>query len=412
MTNDAWRTSSTEVLEHDLTMMAAKLAAITCRFLQVIAELDRREAWAGCTSMAQWLSWRCSLSPSAAREHVRVAHALEKLPLTTEAFARGELSYSKVRALVRVATPHREAELVELARTGTAAQLERMVRATIVATTDPMKREAQRELHTGIDLEAMGTLRARMRPEERELLDTAIAAAMKSMPVDDDSAESSSAARRLDALMRICESYLAHGDEQRDGPARHSVVIHVEVDETGIVEAETASGAPLHPDTAERLSCDSTRQTIIHGKLMPLATTQASRQPNRALRRWLHKRSGGTCEFAGCDARQYVEVHHVNPVEKGGPTVWWNLAMLCWHHHHLVHEGGYRFECDRAAGVLRCYRPDGALLEATIPISIDPELALEVDVEPEEDAIVPLWSGERFDPSACVDAMLAFTGRT
>src|SRR5687768_15611088 len=95
--------TSTEVLEHECVTSAAEIAAATCRWLLVIAELDRREAWGqwSCRSMAHWLSWRCSLSLVTAREHVRVAAALSKLPLTAATFGRGELSYSKVRALVR-----------------------------------------------------------------------------------------------------------------------------------------------------------------------------------------------------------------------------------------------------------------------------------------------------------------------
>lgn len=138
--------TSTEVLEHECVMSAAEIAAATCRWLLVIAELDRREAWGqwSCRSMAHWLSWRCSLSLVTAREHVRVAAALSRLPVTADAFGRGELSYSKVRALVRVATEESEAELVELARTATAAQLERIIGASVAAMADPATREELR----------------------------------------------------------------------------------------------------------------------------------------------------------------------------------------------------------------------------------------------------------------------------
>jgi hypothetical protein len=83
----------------------------------------------GCRSCAHWLSWRCSISPAAAREHVRVALRLRELPLIRRAFAEGRLSYSQVRALTRVENVAHEEELVSLARHATAAQLERLVRA-------------------------------------------------------------------------------------------------------------------------------------------------------------------------------------------------------------------------------------------------------------------------------------------
>src|SRR6266508_5531491 len=97
----------TERLEACVSELAAHLAAATCRFLLMVGELDRRRAWAewGMASCAHWLSWHCALGIGAAREHIRVARALQQLPLLTAEFAAGRLSYSKMRALTRIATP-------------------------------------------------------------------------------------------------------------------------------------------------------------------------------------------------------------------------------------------------------------------------------------------------------------------
>src|SRR5919109_3929777 len=116
MTNPA--ELSLDELEAELATLASHLYAGTCRWLELVAELDRRGDWAesGCGSCAEWLAWRCALLPRAAREHVRVARRLPELPLLHAAFARGELSYAKVRALTRVAEADSEAELLELAR--------------------------------------------------------------------------------------------------------------------------------------------------------------------------------------------------------------------------------------------------------------------------------------------------------
>ena len=120
-----------EHLEHEIVELAAQIHAATCRWLELVAEFDRREGWSswGCKSCAHWVAWRCAISPVAAREHVRVARALAELPLIRAAFARGELSYSKVRALTRVAGIQREEELLSMARHATAAQLERILGA-------------------------------------------------------------------------------------------------------------------------------------------------------------------------------------------------------------------------------------------------------------------------------------------
>ncbi|WP_299953465.1 HNH endonuclease signature motif containing protein [uncultured Modestobacter sp.] len=110
---------------------AVQLAAATAAWLRLVAEFDEREGWRGIgiTSCAHWLAWKCALTPGTARQHVRVARALRELPLISAAFSAGELSYSKVRALTRVAEPGTEAELVEFARHATASQVERTVRA-------------------------------------------------------------------------------------------------------------------------------------------------------------------------------------------------------------------------------------------------------------------------------------------
>ena len=118
-------------LADEITELACHIHAATCRWLGLVAEFDTRGGWGewGCRSCSHWLSWRCSISPVAAREHVRVAHRLEELPLIRGAFAEGRLSYSQVRALTRVENVEREEELLSLARHATAAQLERLVRA-------------------------------------------------------------------------------------------------------------------------------------------------------------------------------------------------------------------------------------------------------------------------------------------
>ncbi|MFH1763606.1 MAG: DUF222 domain-containing protein, partial [Gemmatimonadota bacterium] len=96
----------------------------------LLAEFDRRSGWedSGFSSTAEWLAWRIGIKPGPARERVRTALALEALPLTSEAMKNGELSFTKIRALSRVATPDNESTLLDFARAGSAANLERVVR--------------------------------------------------------------------------------------------------------------------------------------------------------------------------------------------------------------------------------------------------------------------------------------------
>jgi Domain of unknown function (DUF222) len=115
-------------LGEEIAELSAHLDAATARLLDLLREFDARGGWTGARSCAEWLSWRVGLDLGAARERVRGARALGGLPLLAAALARGELSYSKVRALTRVATPETEARLLAVGRAGTAAHVERIVR--------------------------------------------------------------------------------------------------------------------------------------------------------------------------------------------------------------------------------------------------------------------------------------------
>src|SRR5690606_6558696 len=128
------------------------------------------------------LSYRTGIDLGAAREKVRAARALVTLPLTSAAMARGELSFSKVRALSRVATPENEADLLELARGCTTAQIERMVRAWKRGGRQD-EAERERELHLSRcfsvfpDDDGMYVVRGRLTPEVGALLMRALEAA-------------------------------------------------------------------------------------------------------------------------------------------------------------------------------------------------------------------------------------------
>jgi len=117
-----------ERLEHGLTTLAAHLAAGEARWLKWLEAYDRRAGWQawGCRSAAEWLNNKCGMSLTAGRERVRVARTLQHLPLIQAAFANGELSYSKARAITRAATPDSESDLLDIARSATASQLDKI----------------------------------------------------------------------------------------------------------------------------------------------------------------------------------------------------------------------------------------------------------------------------------------------
>ena len=127
---DEFATMDDDALAAAVSTLAAHIHAATYRLLVLIAELDRREVWAaqGALSCAHWLSWACGIDTHTAREKVRVARALTELPLLSDALAKGELGYSKARALTRIATSENEADLLNIGLHGTAQHVEKFVR--------------------------------------------------------------------------------------------------------------------------------------------------------------------------------------------------------------------------------------------------------------------------------------------
>src|SRR5476651_81549 len=159
--DDGWNGSFTlpaacislEELEAQITELAGHLNAANYRWLSLIAEFDRRNGWADgkLPSCAHWLNFKCGLNLGAAREKVRVAHALVGLPKIAASMSRGELSYSKVRALTRVACEATEDNLLMIALHGTAYHVERLVRGYRRAQeAEELSREAQQHVNRSV----------------------------------------------------------------------------------------------------------------------------------------------------------------------------------------------------------------------------------------------------------------------
>ena len=379
LTTDDVRELSEDRLEEEITELAAHLNAATCRWLCLIGEFDRREAWTewvGLNSTAHWLSWRCALGPAAAHEHVRVARCMRELPKVRETFGRGELSYSQVRALTRIATPESEDHLVMLAEHATAAQLEVIVRAYrgvleyALADEDPDYR--RRFVDYRHDLDGSFLLTARLPAEEGAIVMAALEAgrdavreAAREAASEDSSAETTQNGDNADALLLMADTLIANGPSERTGGDRHQVVVHVDVsaltgedDEGGACHIEHGPG--LHPETARRLACDASIVRILEQDGRPLSVGRKTRSLPPALRRALRSRDAG-CRFPGCTQRRFLHAHHLDHWAHGGRTDLSNLIHLCSHHHRLVHEGGCRIE-RRARGELCFRRPDGAVI--------------------------------------------------
>ena len=278
-----------ERLEHEICELAAHLNAQTCHWLGLVAEFDRREGWAswGLASCADWLAFKCAISAGTAREHVRVARAIEELPLIRAGFAASELSYSKVRALTRIATRDSEREMVEFAHQTTAAQLELAVRGykRVQRLEDARQAHSARYLRYHWDDDGSLIISGRLPAEQGAVLMEALHAARHELvaaatpsaaqvaagdvpaeapardgpaetPASEAPAETPAAggtagrstagdppdnvhveapeypagARAADALMLMADSLLARGPASRTGGDRHQVVVHIDAD--------------------------------------------------------------------------------------------------------------------------------------------------------------------------------------
>jgi hypothetical protein len=426
--------SDLDQLGDEIALLSAHLDAATARLLALIREFDARGGWnSGFRSCAAWLSWRVGLDLGAARERVRVARALGGLPRLAEALARGELSYAKVRALTRVATPETEARLLGVGRAVTAAHMERIVRGWRCVDRRAEARETTlRHVRRGLRVyqaeDGMVIVRGRLEPEVGALVMQALAAARETLYQRARGAEGEAgrgnvsaetpptmSQKQADALALLAETALHQGLDPGTPGERYQVVVHVDApvladpDQPG--QSVLEDGARVSAETSQRLACDASRVVMRHdaeGRVVEIGARTRTIPP--ALRRALHHRDRG-CRFPGCGGR-FAEGHHLRHWAHGGPTTLSNLALLCRRHHRAVHEEG--FQVARGPdGALHFRRPDGRPLPA-VPTSAavpnDPVETLRARHESEGLRLTPRtalpgWLGEPLDVAWAIDVL-------
>jgi hypothetical protein len=413
-------------LGDEIAELAAHLTAATARLLDLIREFDTRGGWSnGFASCAAWLTWRVGLAPGAAREHVRVARALGTLPRLAQALACGELSYSKVRELTRVATPETEERLLAVGRAGTAEHVTRIVRGWRLVDRQAEAREAaqqhaSRGLHVYPNEDGTVRIRGRLTPEVGALLLKALAAARETLyqrrreqapEADPPTMEQ----QQADALALLAETALHHELDPGGPGERYQVVVHV--DAAVLADAETPGqseledGVRVPAGTSQRLACDASRVVMRHdaeGRVVEVGARTRTIPP--ALRRALQHRDGG-CRFPGCGVR-VGQGHHIRHWGQGGPTTLSNLAVLCRRHHRAVHEEGFQVE-RQEDGELRFHSPDGRPLPEVPPPSkvADDALGLlrawhqAAGLDLHAHTATPGWLGERLDVGYAIDVL-------
>jgi Domain of unknown function (DUF222)/HNH endonuclease len=366
---------SVDELDAAIRRLVRQQNAECYRLLVLVREFDDRFGFAKWSfkTCAEWLAWRSGISLSAAREKVRTAQALRELPAIAAAFAEGKLSYSKVRALTRVAHQHDEDLLLAYALEASPAQVEqrcRQLRHMQAESVHGARRVWERRSLTLWRDEAHGTLRLTVEVpiEEGELIakaiDCAVAAGEVSVGLEPDSDTQTQGvpwrAQQADALVAVAKAYLEGGGARGEhgGAADHyQVVVHM--DARSLRGEGGRSDLPL--ETMRRLTCDGSLVTVVEdARGNPLDVGRKQRTVSTPLRRTLYARDRG-CTFPGCERRRYLDAHHLDHWANGGETSPDNLTLLCTYHHRLLHEGGFRIERE-GDEALRFLRADGKSL--------------------------------------------------
>ncbi len=372
-----------EELDAAIGKLTRQMNACNYQLMVMLREFDERGGWLkwSFTDCISWLRWRCDLSANAARDKMRVAHALKPLPAMSKAFESGVLSYSKVRSLTRIATVETEEELIEMALKLSSAHVEahcRQRKNTTSASTktanvanDGRSLRLWRNENTG-----RMSVSIELSLEEGELFQQAVdkASVRLSSETSDSTRQEPDdntawTALQADAAMMIIRDYLseqsyASGNDGDSAASNNSstadlyqVVVHIDEkalvngepggENTSEADGELSSGASELPvSTVRRLCCDGSIVPIIeNAKGEPLNVGRKVRTLTTAIRRALWARDKG-CVFPGCHCKRYVDGHHIKHWADGGETSLDNLVLLCTRHHRLVHEGGFKIEID------------------------------------------------------------------
>jgi hypothetical protein len=456
-----------ERVEAELCTLAGQIAAATARFLRLLADFDARDGWAGwgVVSCAHWLSWRCGFDLRTAHEHVRVARSLRDLPKVSDAFEQGRLSYSKARAISRVATPDNEDDLLDAALHAPAAQVERLMRGLRRAERggDDKGKAGHQEAGAADDAESKVQWRwddedgslvvwGRLRPEQGARLLAGLtridslrrhnsgepaacgqvssaerSAGDPSVAIPDATAGSGVAgvapSDLAPALVAAGELLCTQVDAPVHGPAA-DVVVHVGagtlVDIAKQVEGASAAphahgaaapealpariddGPAVLSSTVHRLVCDGRIQLSVDGADgRTLDLGRRCRRPSRRQLDALWRRDRG-CAHPGCGRTRFLHAHHVVSWVCGGPTDLDNLVLLCGEHHRALHDGAFSVVA-LGRQRFRFHGPRGAV-RPQAPLTsgrADDLVAAHADIGP--GTIEPDWDGSPLHLAEAVD---------
>jgi hypothetical protein len=356
-----------ERLLDGLTAHASAVHADILRVVAVADDLDDHKA-DGALSMADWLTYRYRLSTTTARQWVKAAHALEAMPLVRKQYVEGSIGFEQLVHALSFATPDDDAYLADLLPSLSCFEIERMARQRR-RLTDRERDDARREAHLRLrpDRSGLGQRVSGFLPtEDAAYVKTALERRADAIRPDTDTMPWAPVGTRLaQALTDLCAEDMAATNDSRGLPDASVVVVHVPVETLDAMARAiaainrgpddhdsdddprrqalnaTINNDPIDDGAVLRMLCDTTIEFNIDelgGRTVGIG--RASKTPPRWLRRRVTNREGGCCRWPGC-SRPIRHLHHMRHWIKGGPTNASNLIGVCWHHHHLLHEGGW-----------------------------------------------------------------------
>ena len=307
-----------KVLHRRLRSIARRRIALEAEEARCLVEAEESRLYRrlGYATMTEYMQRELHWGPHAAMERLRVARELIDLPRIAQEFRSGELSFSAVRELTRVATPETEAEFVECARGKTARQVEHLVAG---------KTRGDRPDTPPDPTLIKKRLVLELSPEQYALWRRNRAA------LEDEHGGRLSDGEVLGVLMRRANEAPAQGVTR---PAVQASVTTCKTCKRSVTAA-AGEQLPLDPATAERMWCDAD----VIGDLESDEPTRVTSTVPQGIRRKVFVRDRFGCVVPGCRAARNLDVHHVVHREHGGDHSLSNLAVLCSGHHQRLHEG-------------------------------------------------------------------------
>jgi hypothetical protein len=374
-------TLSTSELMEEAAETSRQLASLAGRIVLLAAELDRREAWReeGATSLEAWLSERCAVSSATARAWAHVGTRLFDLPKLAGGLCDGSVSFDQVRAVVDVARPENEGALVAQASECSVRQLAEVAKAAAPLPTSSSSSVREHETRSVRFNDECRTMTAQLPAEAYAEVRAGLEATARSVPSDGETRWDQRLADALVAMVRAggrqprsrpsppgrtSPDNEPSGDEVTPSP--YLVVAHVPLrtltDEDSELAGELAHRGLIDAVVARRLACDATLVVALDDDVgHTMYEGRARRDPTPTQRRELWRRDRH-CRFPGCRNATFVNPHHLRWWKRDrGKTDLDNLALLCEHHHRLVHSRAWKLEGD-ANGELSFVGPSGRVM--------------------------------------------------